>query len=130
MPNLLLLLLTLGVVAAVVALATGFLSGGSLEEVPGTVPERALPPRPLTGQDVEAVRFVPALRGYRMDQVDAAMDRLGAEIDGLRARLQAAGLDPDDGAPGAPVAAGRVLPAVPPGPDVDLDAGGGPDAGA
>jgi DivIVA domain-containing protein len=77
-------LLTVAVVAGVVAVVSGVVSGG-LSEPETQVPVRTLPAGPLTGQDVAGLRFVQALRGYRMDQVDAAMDRLGAEIDRLRA---------------------------------------------
>jgi DivIVA domain-containing protein len=78
------LLLTIAVVAGVAAVASGVVSGG-LGEPATPIPARALPERPLTGQDVADLRFVQAFRGYRMDQVDAAMDALAAEVDRLRA---------------------------------------------
>ena len=81
-------LLTIAVVAGVAAVASGLVSGG-LDEPASTIPERALPEGPLTGQDVADLRFVQAFRGYRMDQVDAAMAGLAAEIDRLRAQLPA-----------------------------------------
>jgi DivIVA domain-containing protein len=81
-------LLTVAVVAGVVAVVSGVVSGG-LSEPEYQVPARALPVGPLTGQDVTDLRFVQALRGYRMDQVDAAMDQLAAEIDRLRALVPA-----------------------------------------
>jgi DivIVA domain-containing protein len=37
--------------------------------------------RPLVGNDVRAVRFTTAFRGYRMAEVDALLDRLAAQID-------------------------------------------------
>ena len=37
--------------------------------------------RPLTGADLEAVRFSTALRGYRASEVDALLERLAAQID-------------------------------------------------
>jgi DivIVA domain-containing protein len=82
--TLLMVLLTVAVVAGVAAVVTGAVSGGLSEPAP-QVPARALPEGPLTGQDVADLRFVQAFRGYRMDQVDAAMDGLAAEIDRLRA---------------------------------------------
>lgn len=88
-------LLTVVVVAGVVAVVSGAVSGGLSEPEP-QVPARALPAGPLTGQDVAGLRFVQALRGYRMDQVDAAMDQLAAEIDRLRALVP-----PDHQAPPA-----------------------------
>ena len=87
MTSLLLLLLVLAVVGGIAAVAAGVVTGG-LDAPVASVPARALPDDEApTGGDVAALRFVPALRGYRMDQVDAAMDRLGAELDRLRAEL-------------------------------------------
>jgi DivIVA domain-containing protein len=110
----LLLLLTLAVVAGVAAVAAGLVSGG-MDDPTSTVPARELPPGPVRRQDVVALRFVPAFRGYRMDQVDAAMDRLGDEIDRLRAEVAerdrrlaasraggAGEFDPAPAEPGAP----------------------------
>jgi DivIVA domain-containing protein len=37
--------------------------------------------RPLTGADLEAVRFSTVLRGYRASEVDALLERLAAQID-------------------------------------------------
>jgi DivIVA domain-containing protein len=36
---------------------------------------------------VRGLRFQQAFRGYRMSEVDWALDRLAAEVDALRARL-------------------------------------------
>lgn len=44
-----------------------------------------LPDRPLTADDVAALRFRTAVRGYRMEDVDAALDRL---TDALRGAEQ------------------------------------------
>ena len=84
--TLVLLLLALAVVAGVAAVAAGIVAGG-LDDPTTTVPPRELPLGRPRGADVAALRFVPALRGYRMDQVDAAMDRLGEEIERLHAEL-------------------------------------------
>jgi DivIVA domain-containing protein len=84
--TLVMVLLTIAVVAGVSAVATGMVSGG-LAEPASSIPRRALPNGPLTGQDVADLRFVQGFRGYRMDQVDAAMDALGAELDRLRGLL-------------------------------------------
>ncbi|MGO0603485.1 MAG: DivIVA domain-containing protein [Brevibacterium sp.] len=37
-------------------------------------------PAEFTGEDLESVRFRPALRGYRMDDVDEAMSMLRARL--------------------------------------------------
>ena len=81
--------LVVGVVAAVIYLATALLAGRGeeLEPMPpGATPTR-LPARDLTGVDVRGLRFQQAFRGYRMSEVDWALDRLAAEVDALRARL-------------------------------------------
>jgi len=53
-----------------------------------------LPDRPLTAEDIRALRFGVTMRGYAMAQVDDILERLGreiaerdAEIAGLRAAL-------------------------------------------
>lgn len=102
--TLLLLLLALAVVAGVAAVAAGLVTGG-LDDPVSSVPPRGLPPGPIHPGDLAQLRFAPALRGYRMDQVDAAIDRLAEEIDRLQAELAArhgtddggvvAGVDPD-----------------------------------
>jgi DivIVA domain-containing protein len=38
--------------------------------------------RALTGDDLRAIRFSTALRGYRASEVDALLERLAAQIDG------------------------------------------------
>jgi DivIVA domain-containing protein len=81
--------LVVGVVAAVIYVATALLAGRGeeLEPMPpGATPTR-LPARDLTGADVRGLRFQQAFRGYRMSEVDWALDRLAAEVDALRARL-------------------------------------------
>ena len=81
--------LVVGVVAAVIYLATALLAGRGeeLEPMPpGATPTR-LPARDLTGVDVRSLRFQQAFRGYRMSEVDWALDRMAAEVDALRARL-------------------------------------------
>ena len=94
------LLLVLLVVAAVAAVAAGLITGG-MDDPERTIPVRALPDGRLTARDVVDLRFSPAVRGYRMDQVDAAMERLAAELERLHAdadRLRAQVARPE-GAP-------------------------------
>ena len=80
--SLVFLLMGIAVIGGAVLLATGRLSGGLPEAAPDRVLE-GLPEVPvgdLTAEQVEDVRIDQALRGYRMDEVDALVDRLTAEI--------------------------------------------------
>lgn len=88
-----LLLLAMGVVGGVAAVALGRVRGG-LEPPTSSLPQLDLPAGPMRPDDVEEIRFSLGLRGYRMDQVDAVLDRLRGElaqrdqlIEGLRGQL-------------------------------------------
>ncbi|WP_329567323.1 DivIVA domain-containing protein [Kitasatospora sp. NBC_01266] len=76
--------------AALVALG----GGGSLPEaVHDRIAARLPQERPLSRQDVDEIRLPMAVRGYRMDEVDDVLDRLGAELayrDSRIAELEAA----------------------------------------
>lgn len=92
-----------------------------LAPAPRDRPDVELPDRPLAAQDVAAVRFSMALRGYRMSEVDAVLDRLAAELDARDRRiadLSDSGRPPGDaGAPAGPppaVAPAGAPPAVAP----------------
>ena len=52
-----------------------------------------LPDRGMSGQDVRKLRFAMALRGYRMSDVDWALERMAGEIDRLRAEVSDLGGD-------------------------------------
>ncbi|WP_441250391.1 DivIVA domain-containing protein [Kitasatospora sp. McL0602] len=69
--------------------------GGSLPEAEHDRIAARLPQdRPLAKADVDGIRLPMALRGYRMDEVDDVLDRLGAEIalrDERIAELEAGG---------------------------------------
>ena len=54
-----------------------------------------LPDRGMSGQDVRTLRFAMALRGYRMSDVDWALERMAGEIDRLRTAVTGLGGDPD-----------------------------------
>ncbi|HEV7875450.1 MAG TPA: DivIVA domain-containing protein [Nocardioides sp.] len=70
-----LLVLAMGGVAL---LAAG--KGTPLAEVYDDRPDALVPAEgPLTGADLRRVRFSIALRGYRMSEVDALLDRLATE---------------------------------------------------
>ncbi len=75
------------VVAAVAAVAVGH--GDGLAVAPPDRREVSLPAgRPLTSADVAGVGLSVGLRGYRMDEVDDLLARLGAEIDERAERLR------------------------------------------
>ncbi|MFD9128069.1 DivIVA domain-containing protein [Kitasatospora sp. NPDC059571] len=76
--------------AALVALGGG---GVLPEAVPDRMTPRLPEDRPLARHDVDGLRLPMALRGYRMDEVDDVLDRLGAELalrDSRIAELEAA----------------------------------------
>jgi DivIVA domain-containing protein len=77
--TLLLTLLILAVVGLVAAVAAGRITGG-LDEPSSSLPGRGLPEGRVGVVDLERVRFSPALRGYRMDEVDEVLDRLTEEL--------------------------------------------------
>lgn len=55
--------------------------GETMAEVYDDRPDATIPAgRPLTADDLRDVRFSSALRGYRMDEVDALLSRLQAEL--------------------------------------------------
>ncbi len=78
MVTVLALLGVLGVLFVAAVLATR--EGGELAPAPPDVADLALPERPLAPEDVAAVRFPLAARGYRMAEVDVALERLAEEL--------------------------------------------------
>ena len=75
------------VVFGVAAIAMGY--GGSITHFRPDWPGSPLPTdRTLRSNDVTSVRFSLALRGYRMDEVDTALNRLAAEIAERDARIE------------------------------------------
>lgn len=116
----------LGVLA--VLFAAGVLAtreGGELAPAPPDAPDLVLPTGPIAPEDLAAVRFPLAARGYRMAEVDAVLARLGEELrdrDRRIALLEAAaagheepvaGSAPDD-APPVRTATVEDLPVPPP----------------
>lgn len=81
-----LLLLAVVLVGGVAAVALGAVRGG-LEPPTTSLPAVSLPAGPLRPGDVDDVRFSLGLRGYRMEQVDAVLDRLRAELAARDAEL-------------------------------------------
>ena len=83
--------IVVGLVAGAVYLLAAFVFGRGEELAPmppGATPTR-LPARDLTGGDVRDLRFQQTLRGYKCSEVDWALERLAAEVDALRARVDA-----------------------------------------
>lgn len=82
------LLIAMVVVVAVVTLVV---VGGERGGLHDTEPEQLYDPlpqqRPLTRADIDAVRFAVTVRGYRMNDVDDALDRVGAELAERDARI-------------------------------------------
>jgi len=94
------LLVLLGVlavlcVAAVVAAGRG---GGLADAEPDRSPWAELP-EDVTSDSLRSLRFSIAFRGYRMDQVDAALDRLATELDRRDQRIAALEGSPSSGGP-------------------------------
>ena len=52
----------------------------AMADAPQDLPDLALPDGPLRAQDIAALRFSMAPRGYRMSEVDAVLERLAAEL--------------------------------------------------
>ena len=67
------------VIGAFAALVTGRLHHDPMAEATSTQGAPALGDE-FSSDEISAVRFDTALRGYRMDQVDAVLDRLQARI--------------------------------------------------
>ena len=86
-------------VIAVLGLAAIVSSGGLGEmrrEPVSDVYRQDLPERPLTGDEIETLRFGIALRGYSMGQVDDVLARLGREIAERDATIAALRAGPED----------------------------------
>jgi DivIVA domain-containing protein len=87
---LLLLLAALAVLAAIAVVAAG-LGGGMGTASPDRAPGGELPLDEVDPAALEGLRFSLAFRGYRMDEVDAVIDRLATELeirDGRIAELE------------------------------------------
>lgn len=82
--------LALLVAVVLVGLTTAAVLGrvdGSLGEPTTTMSHVPLPEDALTPGDLDGLRFDTALRGYRMNEVDAVVDRLRREIDDLHEQV-------------------------------------------
>ncbi len=85
--------LVLVVVGGCLVLATG--RGGSMREAHDDRPDSLVAgDRLLSGDDVRAVGFTTAFRGYRMADVDTLLARLAAELDQRDGRRREPGTSP------------------------------------
>lgn len=82
---LLVMVLVGGVLFLVASVVFG--RGEEMAPLPPATTVTALPAADVTGADVQDLRFQQVFRGYKASEVDWALDRLGAEIDSLRAEL-------------------------------------------
>ena len=90
--TLILLYLVVLILVAVVLFGVGsvlFGRGERLPPLPRGTTATMLPASEITGADVEALKFSQTLRGYKVAEVDWALDRLGREVDQLRGQVAA-----------------------------------------
>ena len=81
------ILVSAGVIFAIFAVTVG--RGGSMTQFQPDWPGRPLPPdRPVRASDLADAKFSVAFRGYRMAEVDEALDRLAVEIAQRDERIQ------------------------------------------
>jgi DivIVA domain-containing protein len=88
--NALLYLIVMVAVAAVVFLlaALVFGRGEELAPLPPEASPTRLPSDDITAEDVRELKFQQVFRGYKMSEVDWALQRLSAEVERLRARVE------------------------------------------
>ena len=91
-------------------------SGPVLADAPPDAVHPTLPPGPLQPEDVAAVRFDMALRGYRMSEVDEVLQRLAADLRARDERIAALEQAQSGPGPGAEVVAAMPPPATSPPP--------------
>lgn len=95
MLTLLMYVVIIAVIAALLFFVASavFGRGEELEPLPQGTTATVLPAEGVTGDDVRVLKFQQTLRGYKQSEVDWALDRLGAEIDLLRSRLDKPDID-------------------------------------
>jgi DivIVA domain-containing protein len=72
--------IVVAVMGGIAVVAAG--RGGSMAETYDDRPDARVPvDGPLTSHDLRRVRFSTAVRGYRMSEVDALLDRLASELE-------------------------------------------------
>lgn len=91
----LLTMVVLLLVGAAAAVAVGRIDLGGVPEPVSTEPIIDLGDGPVTGRDVDAVRFDQTIRGYRMAQVDSVLIRVQRELDARDEAIRRLGGDED-----------------------------------
>jgi DivIVA domain-containing protein len=92
------ILVSAGVIFAIFAVTIG--RGGSMTQFQPDWPGQPLPQdRPVRASDLADARFSVAFRGYRMAEVDEALDRLAVEIAQRDERIQQLSGQPFEAAP-------------------------------
>ena len=81
-----------------------------LADAPPDAADTGLPTGPVQPEDVAALRFSVAPRGYRMAEVDDVLDRLAAELADRDRRLTLLEATVTDGLPPVPAAAPAPAP--------------------
>ena len=113
---LLYVLVMAGVAAVLFFVASAvFGRGETLAPLPPGTTVTVLPATDVTGTDIRDLRFQQTVRGYKMSEVDWALDRLAREVDDLRGRLadaeaRAAGEPATDGDAAASSAGAEDVP--------------------
>ena len=114
MPLLLGILVSAGVIFAIFAVTVG--RGGSMTQFQPDWPGQPLPQdRPVRASDLADARFSVAFRGYRMAEVDEALDRLAVEIAQRDERIEQLTGHPFDEAPPVAIPAAHDPAAYQPG---------------
>jgi DivIVA domain-containing protein len=92
-----------GVIGLVVFALAVFVFGRGEQMAPLSprISPTELPDHGMTADDVRRVRFAMALRGYRMGDVDWALDRMADEVERLRGKVAALTGESPPGAAGA-----------------------------
>ncbi len=93
-------LIGLAVIGAGVVILLKFTGAGEVADPVHDRAVAAMPTGPIGASDLRRVRFPVAFRGYRMDDVDALLDRLAEQLD----PPEAASVEPAVALPGVELA--------------------------
>jgi DivIVA domain-containing protein len=76
----LIVVVLVGVAALLIAAVALSIAAGGLDEATVDHSDLGLPDRALTADDIPALRFRTGVRGYRMEDVDAALGRVAESL--------------------------------------------------